>query len=517
MINKKSLTRRSFLSTSAISAASVIVAGCDGGRPGAGQGVIDYPFTLGVASGDPISDGVVLWTRLAPKPFEPVDPAAPPNRVGWEISEDRRFWRIVRTGVETATPQSAYAVHVEVGGLKPGQDYYYRFFVGDAVSPVGRTKTAPKIGAALDTLRFAVACCQSYTQGFYAAYGDLAAQAPDLVLHVGDYIYESPWTMPARRAPAPQALTLDDYRAFHAAAKTDRHLQAAHGAAPWVSVWDDHEVVNDYRGDHTPFGTTREAYVARRRAAYQAYYEHMPLRRRARPINGAMQLYQRSLFGDLVQFDMLDTRQYRDDHPCREEDGATPYWVSCDVTDPSRSLLGDTQETWLARGFGIGRAKWNMLVQSTQLTPFQRVDEEGVTLTSSDRWDGYPAARDRVFDLILDKAVTNPTLLGGDIHAFLGTSLVRADGGDPIANELVCAAISSGGGGDERYQAETATYASYGRPFFFENRRNGYLLCDLDHNALTAHARVVDNVLDPQSDTSTLTELVYKSGQIGLA
>ncbi len=511
---KPILNRRHFISATALAAGGLWISGCDGTRHPPEGGYTNDPFSLGVASGDPTPSGVVLWTRLAPTPLDPVAPNAPSVWVGWEVAEDQRFRRIVQTGVQTARAESAFSVHVEVDGLLPGREYFYRFFVEEAVSPTGRTKTAPLIGAPLETLRFAVASCQSYTQGFYGAFRDMASAVPDLVLHVGDYIYEGPWTMPVRRAPSPQAITLDDYRAFHAAAKTDPHLQAAHAIAPWLMVWDDHEVVNDYRGDHPIFGSTAEAHVARRRAAYQAYFEHMPLRRRARPIDGAMQLYQRSVFGDLAQFDMLDTRQYRSDHPCHGPKGETPYWISCDVSDPNRTILGMPQEKWLARGYGIGGAKWNFLVQSTQLTPFTS-EKEGIVLSSSDRWDAYPAARTRLFELIKEKGVPNPTLIGGDIHAFLANSLIDPPDGQPVANELVTAAISSGGGGDERYDAETSQYASRNRPFYFENRRNGYLLCQLTPAALTAEARVVSTVLDPNADSKVLKSLVFEDGALG--
>ncbi len=194
--------------------------------------------------------------------------------------------------------------------------------------------------------------------------------------------------------------------------------------------------------------------------------------------------------------------------------GLMPYWVACDLSDPERTLLGPTQENWLKRGYGIAQAKWNLIVQSTQLTPFRREDE-GVTLRSSDRWDGFPAARQRLFDMIKSKAAPNPTLIGGDIHAFLSTSLVEEGSAALVANELVTAAISSGGGGGDRYLAETTPYESWGRPFFFENRRNGYLLCTLDANALRADARVVDSVLDPDAGSQTLRTFIYEAGRLG--
>ena len=487
---------RRWLLRSALSS-GLLLAGCQSAPSGRTR-FDAYPFTLGVASGDPLADGFVLWTRLAPAPFED-DVLQGDIAVGWELSEKEDFSRIAASGRALARPEFAHSVHVEVGGLRHGRDYFYRFHTSDAVSPIGRTRTSPIIGSSLDRLRFAIASCQSYSVGYYGAYCDMVEQSPDLILHVGDYIYTTPWTMPVRRMPAPIANDLKSYRAYHAAVKTDPHLQAAHAIAPWLVIWDDHEAVNDYRNGYTPEGHTPESWVARRRAAYQAYYEHMPIRRRARPgPGGAMQLYQRAVFGDLAQFDLLDTRQHRSDHPCRGPDGETPSWVTCDASDPARTMLGEAQETWLNRGFGVSGAAWNFIIQTTQMTSYLRTIE-GAPHYSSDRWTAYPAARDRLFDLVKSKGMPGTVFLGGDIHAFFASGLSDAPGVDAFASELVVGAISSGGGGDERYATESDFYQSLGQPFYFENRRNGYLLCDLTHQRLDANVRIVDNVLDPDS------------------
>lgn len=475
---------------------------------------INYPFSLGVASGDPLPDGVVLWTRLAPNPLEDVGLSGIFS-VAWEVSEEDAFRKIVQSGVTLAHPELAHSVHVELNGLRSNRDYYYRFIVDGIVSPIGRTRTAPLIGAKLDSFRFAVACCQSYSHGYYGAYKDLAKAYPDLVLHLGDYIYESPWTMPVRRMPASEAISLSEYRAYHAVTKLDPHLQAAHAVAPWLAIWDDHEVVNDYRADHPPQGYSKEQFAVRRRAAYQAYYEHMPIRRRAQPVNGAVQLYQRSIFGDLLQFDLLDTRQYRSDHPCRDEDGAADSWIDCDASNPARTMLGSDQEKWLRRGLGVANSRWSMIVQTTQMTPYiRRVD--GNLKYSSDRWDAYPAARERLFNLIKEKNLRNPVVLGGDVHAFFGTGLKGGEHENVLATELVCGAISSGGGGDERYKDETSFYNARNEPYYFENRGNGYLLCTVTHQSITAQIRQVDTVLDPASFSHTLKTLTIEDAAFGV-
>jgi alkaline phosphatase D len=495
-------------------ASGLMLTGCQGLPTGTPR-FDAYPFTLGVASGDPLADGFVIWTRLAPAPFED-DMLREDMAVRWEISETEDFSRIAASGRTLAQADFAHSVHVEVSGLRSDRDYFYRFQTGDSVSPVGRTRTSPVIGSLLERLRFAIASCQSYSVGYYGAYRDMAEQAPDLILHVGDYIYESPWTMPVRRMPAPEAITLSEYRAYHAAVKTDPHLQAAHAIAPWLVIWDDHEVVNDYRNGNTPEGHSAQDWAARRRAAYQAYYEHMPIRRRARPgPDGAMQLYQRAVFGNLAQFDLLDTRQYRSDHPCRGPGGETPGWVTCDAGDPARTMLGAAQESWLARGFGVSGAAWNFVTQTTQMTSYLRT-MEGAPHYSSDRWTAYPAARTRLFDLVKAKALPGTVFLGGDIHAFFASGLVDAPGSVPFATELVVGAISSGGGGDDRHQAESDFYQSLGQPFHFENRHNGYLLCELERDRLEASVRVVDSILDPHGTTKTLQTLTLNRNMPGL-
>ena len=209
-----------------------------------------YPFTLGVASGAPATDGVVLWTRLAPKPLEGggMDPV--PVEVRWEVAADASFARIVRQGRATAHPATAHTVHVEVDGLEPAREYWYRFIAGGEASPVARTRTAPAPGHGDERLRMALASCQQYEQGWYVAHRHLAAEGVDLVAFVGDYIYESSWGRDfVRKYDAPEPYTLEAYRGRYAIHKGDPDLQLAHHAAPWIVTWDDHEVDNDYAND----------------------------------------------------------------------------------------------------------------------------------------------------------------------------------------------------------------------------------------------------------------------------
>ena len=436
---------RRFVLKSGLSLPLIAGAACQS-YPGSKPTFYTDPFTLGVASGDPLADGVVIWTRLAPDPFD--DQAIKDDiKVGWEVSENERFDRIVRSGQTLATAQLAHSVHIEVTGLRPDRHYFYRFIVEGIFSPTGRTRTAPIIGARVDGLRFALASCQSYSEGYYGAYRGMGKQAPDLVVHVGDYIYTTPWTRPVRRMPAPVANDLQSYRAYHAAVKTDPDLQAAHAVAPWLVIWDDHEVFNDYRNGHPPVGHSTEAWLQRRRAAYQAYYEHMPVRRRAKPQGNQVSLYQRAVYGDLAQFDLLDTRQFRSNHPCPGQNGETPGWSTCDAAAPQRTMLGTDQEEWFNRGFGVAGASWNFIIQTTQMTEYLR-SIDGVPHYNSDRWDAYPGARQRLFERVRTANLNGTVFLGGDIHAFFASDLRLSKEDSPFATELVVGAISSGGGGD---------------------------------------------------------------------
>lgn len=242
------------------------------------------PFTLGVASGEPAVDGVVLWTRLAPNPLADDGRGGMPTRpvdVECEIADDEAFTRVVQRGIVTATPDSAHSVHVELGGLRPGAEYFYRFRADGAVSPAGRTCTAPHAGS-LAPVTMCFASCSHFEQGFFTAYHHLAQENPDLVLHLGDYQYEYAARDGAVRPHVgPETVTLANYRQRYAQYKTDPDLQAAHAAAPWLVVWDDHELDNNW-ADEVP-EKPEQHFLARRAAALQAYYENMPLRASAIP------------------------------------------------------------------------------------------------------------------------------------------------------------------------------------------------------------------------------------------
>jgi alkaline phosphatase D len=283
----------------------------------------DNPFTLGVASGDPTADGIVLWTRLAP---DPADPASLERRaipVGWRVARDWRMHHVVARGVAVASPELAHSVHVEVDGLRPGNDYFYQFNSGHEESAVGHFRTAPSPHDFAHEVRFAFATCQDWPSGYYTAYRDMLLNDLDLVLHLGDYTYEyaiGPNT--GRGIPPPEGferetVDLATYRLRHALYKLDTDLQAVHAKFPFAVIWDDHEVQNDYSGLAPEWGSPSPEFTARRAAAYQAYYEHMPIRASvARKPAPGLRIYRRLNYGRLVEFTMLDDRRYRTDNPC---------------------------------------------------------------------------------------------------------------------------------------------------------------------------------------------------------
>lgn len=408
----------------------------------------DVPrFGLGVASGHPQPESVVLWTRLTGLDLPPQLP------VRWQIAHDEAFSSIAASGLETAEPGSAHSVHAEVAGLEPGRGYFYRFSALGQHSATGRTRTAPAADAPT-TLHAVLASCQRYDHGLYAAWRDVAAREPDLVMFVGDYIYEyaSPDGV-VRAHDGPLARTLDQYRARYAQYKGDPLLQAAHAAAPWIVTWDDHEVENDYADEDgsTLFGAGLRRLRA---AAYQAWWEHQPVPKAMRPVGPGARIYHRLDWGRLARIHTLDGRQYRDIQACRPMGrlgGASSVDAEAcpELQDPTRSLLGHAQERWLANGWDIDRP-WNLLAQQTLMARYSRTAVDGPRTGRywTDGWDGYPLARQRLLQGAADRRLGGVVVLGGDVHAHVVADL-KADAFNPeaptAASEFVCTSISSRG------------------------------------------------------------------------
>jgi alkaline phosphatase D len=409
----------------------------------------DYPFSLGVASGMPRPDSVVLWTRLAPRPHDPLGglPDAP-LAVRWELAEDEAFSRGLRQGTTTALAQHAHSVHVEVVGLASDARYFYRFIAGDAVSPTGRTRTAPAADAEVGSLRLALASCQHYEQGAFVALREIAERDLDFVLFVGDYIYENSnrrYRLRSHEGPTPKSL--DAYRARYATYKLDADLRAAHAAHPWVLTWDDHEVEDDYAGEHGTSGQSPADFMRRRAAAYKAYFEHQPVSPGIAPDGPSMRLHDRYAWGRLADLWTLDNRQFRSVQACSDGSGGGVVGRCDELADPSRSIFGSAQERWLAKGLAGSARRWKLLAQGTQISP-SGIDTPFGRRVMSDGWDGYPPARERLLHSIAEPKLSDVVCLGGDVHRHVAAQL-RLRGNDPrspiVASEFVCSSITTHG------------------------------------------------------------------------
>ncbi|MEH2161048.1 MAG: alkaline phosphatase [Nostoc sp.] len=479
----------------------------------------NYPFTLGVASGDPDSTSVVIWTRLAPEPLEGGGMPSVNVPIRWEVATDSDMRRIVSRGTVLATPELAHSVRVVVEGLQSNTLYWYRFLVGQDASPIGRTRTAPLAGGYLNKLNFALVSCQHYEQGYFTAYKYLAQDDLDLVVHVGDYIYEggiSTSTTSPRKHNSAEILTLKDYRNRHALYKTDTNLQAAHAAFPWIVTWDDHEVENNYANDISEIDTEPDQdpaiFLQRRAAAYQAYYEHMPLRPFSRPVGPDMQLYRRLSFGNLATFHVLDTRQYRTDQPCGDGTKQRPCGE-----DPNGTITGKRQEDWLYDGLDRSQAKWNVLAQQVVVAQIDTKAGAGETY-SMDKWDGYVASRDRLMRFLEQRKPSNPVVLSGDIHSNWAINL-KADFNNPesaiVGSEFVCTSITSGGDGADT-SASVQAYLPENPHIKFFNSQRGYVRCGLTSTTCKTDYLVLSNVTTPSGTISKRASFVVEDGRPGI-
>lgn len=476
----------------------------------------ENPFGLGVASGHPTADSVVLWTRLmAGNPAE--SPGGPIN-VGWTIAEDERLQKPVQSGTATAEPDWAHSVHVEVGGLKPNRPYWYRFTANGKASPVGRTLTAPAPGEHVSKLNFAVASCQQYEQGYYGSHRHLAQEQLNAVLFVGDYIYETSWGRNlVRHHDAGRPTTLPAYRNRYALYKSDPDLQASHAAHPWIVTWDDHEVVNDYANDISPTDHDPQTFLAIRAAAYRAYWEHMPLPNAMRPTGPSMKLYDRFRFGDLVELTVIDDRQYRAHNACRAEFTTSRNLTDCaERLDPSRTMLGAEQEAWFADGMKRASARWNLIAQQTLMAELDRSPQGGKHVFWADGWDGYSTARQRLLDAVATSPVRDTVVVGGDVHSFWGADL-KQDFADPksrtVATEFVGGSITSAGPPDKDFQAARAynPHIKYAKSEIY-----GYGLVTFEPKAATATVRAVESIKRADTPIATASRFAIEAGQPGV-
>lgn len=479
------------------------------------------PFALGVASGYPSEHGVVLWTRLAPDPLlRGAQVADTDLLVDWELASDAEFSRIVRRGTAVAEASWGHSVHVDLDALPAGQRWFYRFRAGHHLSPVGRTWTAPTTSELPTPLQIAVMSCQHYEQGYYHAYRHALDAGVDLFVHLGDYVYENNTATPVRRHDLGECITLEDYRLRYGWYRSDPALQAAHAACPWLVTHDDHEVDNDYANLQSENPADQAGMLARRTAAYQAYYEFLPLPRSARPRGPRMSLHRTASVGELLDLHLLDTRQYRSAQPCPtppKRGGSRVYLDTCaDWLNPSRTMLGERQERWIDSALRRSRARWNLLGHGVVFT---QVDEDAGprTLHWNDSWTGYPLARRRLLESIEASGVTNPLILGGDIHAFIAADQ-RLEWGvadSPIVtSELVTTSVTSG-------PPPQNVIDAYNRPdtrdvLFADGRKRGYLQLAITPERIDAKMVGFESVRSAEAEARVLARFRLEAGTRGL-
>jgi alkaline phosphatase D len=470
-------------------------------------------FRHGIASGDPLAERVILWTRVSPAAS-----ATAPVQVRWRVADDERLTRVVARGTALATLEADFTVKVDAGGLRPGATYYFAFDAAGEESPIGRTRTLPARGAA--RLRLGVVSCSDFEKGYFNAYRNLAAR-PDLdaVLFLGDYIYEYPTNTPgiervAGREPEPahECVTLGDYRLRYASHHTDPDLLALHAVHPCIAVWDDHESANDAWRDgaqrHEP---GQGAWPTRRGAARRAFEEWLPMRVAPR---GASPMYRRFAFGGLADVMMLDGRSFRDRQVL-----ASDYVA---LTDPRRSMLGAAQEAWLydaLRQSSRGGTAWRLIGQQVLFAPF--VPHVG-SAQEVDSWEGYPGARSRLLDCLEHDRVSDVAVLTGDIHSSWALDLPRsplssyddATGRGSLAVEIVTPAVTSSpffsrAGARER----SATFASASPHMkFMDGARHGYVTLDITAERLQADWYHVRTITERTADEEKAASFVSERG-----
>ena len=472
--------------------------------------LVGDPFTLGVASGDPDATSVVLWTRLAPEPFTGGGMPADDLDVLWEVSATDDFATIAASGTETATAAHAHSVHA-VAQLEQG-DWFYRFRVGSYTSPIGVTRPAPAADAPLAQAKFAAASCQNFADGYYAAHRDIAEQRPDFTVWLGDYIYEGgglPFDpdVVAREHIREEPRTLDDYRIRYAQYKSDPQLQASHATCPWFVIWDDHEVENNYAGLSPQDPADAAGFQARRFAAYQAWWEHQPVRLDP-PVSADQEyrIYRDTQWGDLIELALLDGRQYRTDQACG--DATLNLDPPCpEALDPTRTMLGVEQEQWLIDTLSASTAAWNVIGNQVVLAD---ATFNGAIL-NYDQWDGYPVARARLLQAFADNDIQNLVVITGDIHLAAVAQLRAGDRGTGvnIGAEFVTTSISSDGLIDDSLADVLKSFPDL---VDAELTHRGYSLHTVTPERWTAEYRIVIDVDNPGSEVTSYGSYTVDAG-----
>ncbi|NEE01013.1 alkaline phosphatase D family protein [Phytoactinopolyspora halotolerans] len=504
------LGRRRFLQLGGVTAAAALTpAAIATAAPARSRRLPDGVFSLGVASGDPLPDRVVIWTRLAPDLLALDGSGGMPAwdvPVQWQVAHDERFSDVVRGGVARATAEDAHSVHVDVAGLEPARWYFYRFRTQREISPVGMMRTAPAPGQTPNSWRFAIASCQNYAAGYYTSYQNMLKENPDIVFHLGDYMYEggAQGSLGRGHVPSHEVRDLAGYRVRLAQYRSDPDLMAMHAAAPFAVTFDDHEVENNWSAEDADPDVPAEEFARRKAEAFKAYWEHMPLREAQRPSGAHIQLYRRLHWGELATINLLDTRQYRSDQVSDPEADSPEAW------DPDRKMLGDAQMQWLLDDLATSTARWNVLAQQV---PFFEDPDVGL---ESDKWDGYRVARQRILDELASGRARNPLVLSGDIHANRAAD-IKADFQDPesatVGTEFTGTSISSGGDTNQSADLDPDPDNPHIR---LKGTGRGYVSFHVTAEACRGDFRVVDTVEQPTSGARTAVSFVAEDGVPGL-
>ena len=542
------LRRRSLLQATGASLGALSLRGFAVDKPAAAH------FTHGIASGDPLADRVILWTRVLPGSG---NAAAVP--CAWQVATDKTFETVIASGEAVARAERDFTVKVDAAGLTPGTSYCYRFMAHGVTSPVGCTRTLPT--GAVSEFKMAVASCSNYPQGFFHAYRDIAESELDAVLHLGDYLYEYPVgeyvnsvaeeRLGRKVEPEHEILVLEDYRMRHGLYRTDPDLLAAHAAHPWITVWDDHEMMNDtWRAGAENHDEGEGDFFKRIHAARQAYHEWMPIRTGAEGDQGV--IYRAFQIGDLADLLMLDTRLVGRDEQLDyakgiEQAGSVEAFIKTDLYNPKRQMLGEEQEAWLQQALQRSKARgatWQVLGQQVlmgklnipvippeelaklELSEYARPRVEQTQQlapyglpSNLDAWDGYPAARERLFAMLSAHA-TNPVSLAGDTHNGWAFNLTNQKG-EAVGVEWGTPGISSPG--LENYvplppeQMQALLKGASPELVACDTSQRGWAHVTLTPEAATAQWRFVSSVTEPTYRTSAGEPLVTQRNARALA
>lgn len=489
----------------------------------------DGPFTLGVASGDPAPDGFVIWTRLAPDPLaeDGLGGLSSPVKVRWFVYADGGTGAPLAQGDIETSPLSAHSVHVEVSGLMPDRFYTYHFEALGARSQMGRARTLPLPTAKATRLKLVYASCSHYEKGWFSAYRHMADEDPDYSVFLGDYIYEYSYKkadgLVRRHEQLGDVRTLAQFRRRYALYHMDRDLQTLHARTTSIVTWDDHEVQNDYGGFLSEYMDDDVNMPAIRQAAYQAFYEAMPVRRTSRLIGTHVDLYRAFRFGNLADITVLDGRQYRSPAACPVDGMRKGHIVTdacLDRLDPKRSMLGFAQEKWLFNRFARSDTTWNIIAQDLLVASFTQSgkDRQGHDVIGhwTDGWDGYPATRDRLLAAMQHTRLKNPVMLGGDIHSFWATEL-KADFNNPrsatVATEFVGTSITSDGPPRQPF-ADRLPENPHVK--YFNSGTHGYVVAEATPKAMSVRFQAISDRTDPNATVATERAFIVENGHPGV-